>query len=99
MLARGKITQKDADGYMDLIFQGSLPFGLGNRLIGADEMTLRGQTLDPTQQRQVLAGMEENIDVFQDKRQDVTEADMENAVDEAVAAEDHPVSDSEDEEE
>jgi len=35
----------------------------------------------------------------EDKSQDVTEADMENAVDEAVAAEDHPVSDSEDEEE
>ena len=33
------------------------------------------------------------------KIQDVTEADMENAVDEAVAAEDQPVSDSEDEEE
>ena len=35
----------------------------------------------------------------EDKSQDVTEADMENAVDEAVAAEDHPVSNSEDEEE
>ena len=35
----------------------------------------------------------------EDKSQDVTEADMENAVDEAVAAEDQPVSDSEDEEE
>ena len=33
------------------------------------------------------------------KSLDVTETDMENAVDEAVAAEDHPVSDSEDEEE
>ena len=35
----------------------------------------------------------------EDKSQDVPETDMENAVDEAVAAEDHPVSDSEDEEE
>ena len=35
----------------------------------------------------------------EDKSQDVTETDMENAVDEAVAAEDQPVSDSEDEEE
>ena len=35
----------------------------------------------------------------EDKSQDVTETDMENAVDEAVAAKDHPVSDSEDEEE
>ena len=33
------------------------------------------------------------------KSQDVTEADMENAVDEAAAAEDQPVSDSKDEEE
>ena len=33
------------------------------------------------------------------KSQDVTETDMENAVNEAVAAEDQPVSDSEDEEE
>ena len=33
------------------------------------------------------------------KSQDVPETDMENAVDEAVAAEDQPVSDSEDEEE
>ena len=35
----------------------------------------------------------------EDKSQDVTETDMENAVDEAVAAEDQSVSDSEDEEE
>ena len=35
----------------------------------------------------------------EDKIQDVPETDMENAVDEAVAAEDQPVSDSEDEEE
>ena len=35
----------------------------------------------------------------EDKSQDVTETDMENAVDKAVAAEDQPVSDSEDEEE
>ena len=35
----------------------------------------------------------------EDKSQDVTETDMENAVDEAVAAENQPVSDSEDEEE
>ena len=35
----------------------------------------------------------------EDKSQDVPETDMENAVDEAVAAEDQPVSDSEDEEE
>ncbi len=75
MLARGKITQKDADGYMDLIFQGSLPFGLGNRLIGADEMTLRGQTLDPTQQRAVLKGMEDQIDIFQDQRKEVRALD------------------------
>ena len=35
----------------------------------------------------------------EDKIQDVTETDMENAVDEAAAAENEPVSDSEDEEE
>ena len=35
----------------------------------------------------------------EDKSQDVPETDMENAVDEAVAAEDQSVSDSEDEEE
>ena len=35
----------------------------------------------------------------EDKSQDVTETDMENAVDEAVAVEVQPVSDSEDEEE
>ena len=35
----------------------------------------------------------------EDKSQDVTKTDIENSVDEAVAAEDQPVSDSEDEEE
>jgi len=75
MLARGKITQEDADNYMSLIKQGSLPFGLGNRLFGDEEMTLRGQTLDPRQQRQVQTGLEHQIDLFQDERQDVRALD------------------------
>ena len=35
----------------------------------------------------------------EDKSQNVTETDMKNSVDEVVASEDHPISDSEDEEE
>ena len=70
MRARGKISEEDANNYMSLILQGSLPFGLGNRLFGDQEMTLRGQTLDPTQQRAVLKGMEGEIDIFQDERRD-----------------------------
>jgi len=50
---------------MSLIKQGSLPFGLGNRLFGDDEMTIRGQTLNPEQQRELLRGMEDQIDLFQ----------------------------------
>jgi hypothetical protein len=65
MRARGKISEEDANTYMSLILQGSLPFGVGNRLFGDEEMTLRGQTLDPTQQREVLSGMEDQIDIFQ----------------------------------
>ena len=75
MRARGKISEEDANNYMSLILQGSLPFGIGNRLFGDDEMTLRGQYLDSTQQRQVLAGMEEQIDLFQDERQQVRALD------------------------
>jgi hypothetical protein len=71
MRARGKISEEDANNYMSLILQGSLPFGIGNRLFGDEEMTLRGQTLDPTQQRAVLKGMEGEIDIFQDERRDV----------------------------
>jgi hypothetical protein len=75
MRARGKISEEDADKYMSLIKQGSLPFGLGNRLFGDDEMTIRGQTITPAQQREILAGMESQIDLFQDQRQDVRALD------------------------
>jgi len=75
MRARGKISEEDANNYMSLVLQGSLPFGLGNRLFGDEEMTLRGQTLDPTQQRAVLKGMEGEIDIFQDERRDVRALD------------------------
>tara|TARA_R110002012_G_scaffold267168_1_gene450809 strand:- start:105 stop:1625 length:1521 start_codon:yes stop_codon:yes gene_type:complete len=75
MRARGKISEEDAENYMSLIKQGSLPFGLGNRLFGDEEMTLRGQTVTPEQQRQILAGIEDQIDLFQDQRQDVRALD------------------------
>ena len=75
MRARGKLSEADADNYMSLIKQGSLPFGLGNRLFGDDEMTLRGQTVTPEQQRHLLAGMEDQIDVFQEGRRDVRALD------------------------
>ena len=65
MRAKGKISEEDAENYMSLIKQGSLPFGLGNRLWGDEEMTIRGQTLNPEQQRALLAGMEDQIDLFQ----------------------------------
>ena len=66
MRAKGKISEEDADKYMSLIKQGSLPFGLGNSL--DDEMTIRGQALNPEQQRGLLAGMESQIDLFQDRK-------------------------------
>ena len=65
MRAKGQISEEDAENYMSLIKQGSLPFGLGNRLFGDDEMTIRGQTFNPEQQRELLRGMEDQIDVFQ----------------------------------
>ena len=75
MRARGKISEEDAENYLSLVKQGSLPFGLGNRIFGDEEMTLRGQVLNADQQRQVLAGMEEQIDLFQDERQQVRALD------------------------
>ena len=75
MRAKGKISEEDADKYMSLIKQGSLPFGLGNRLFGDDEMTIRGQALNPEQQRGLLAGMESQIDLFQEGRRDVRALD------------------------
>jgi len=75
MRARGKISEEDAENYLSLVKQGSLPFGLGNRIFGDEEMTLRGQVLNPEQQRQVLAGMEDQIDLFQDERQEVRALD------------------------
>jgi hypothetical protein len=75
MRAKGKISEEDAEKYMSLIKQGSLPFGLGNRLWGDDEMTMRGQNLNPDQQRQLLAGMEGQIDLFQEGRRDVRALD------------------------
>ena len=65
MRAKGQISEEDAENYMSLIKQGSLPFGLGNRLFGDDEMTIRGQTFNPEQQRELLRGMEDQIDLFQ----------------------------------
>ena len=75
MRARGKISEEDAENYLSLVKQGSLPFGLGNRIFGDEEMTLRGQVLNADQQRQVLAGMEDQIDLFQDERQEVRALD------------------------
>ena len=75
MRAKGKISEEDAEKYMSLIKQGSLPFGLGNRLFGDDEMTIRGQTLNPEQQRGLLAGMEDQIDLFQEGRREVRALD------------------------
>jgi hypothetical protein len=78
MRAKGNISEEDADNYMKLIKQGSLPFGLGNRLFGDEEMTLRGQALNPDQQRQLLSGMESQIDLFQEGRRDVRALDRED---------------------
>ena len=38
-------------------------------------MTIRGQALNPEQQRQLLAGMEDQIDIFQDQRKEVRALD------------------------
>ena len=81
MRAKGKISEEDADNYMSLIKQGSLPFGLGNKIFGDDEMTLRGQALNPEQQRGLLAGMEDQIDLFQDQRKEVRALDREDDFD------------------
>ena len=81
MRAKGNISEEDADNYMSLIKQGSLPFGLGNRLFGDDEMTIRGQALNPEQQRGLLAGMESQIDLFQDRRKEVRALDREDDFD------------------
>ena len=75
MRAKGQISEEDAGNYMSLIKQGSLPFGLGNRLFGDDEMTIRGQTLNPEQQRGLLSGMEDQIDLFQEGRKEVRALD------------------------
>ena len=75
MRAKGQISEEDADNYMSLIKQGSLPFGLGNRIFGDEEMTLRGQVLNPEQQRELLRGMEDQIDLFQDQRKEVRALD------------------------
>jgi len=69
MLQRGNVTQEDADNYMSLIKQGSLPFGLGNRMFGSDNMNIAGVDMNPEQQRNLLASMEDEIDVLQQGRQ------------------------------
>ena len=59
----GKISEEDANNYMSLLMQENLlPFGVGNRLFGKDEMMIGGQLLDPDDQRSVAAGMEDEID-------------------------------------
>ena len=68
--ARGSISEEEAENYMSLIKQGSIPFGIGNRLFGPESMRIAGQDLDPTQQREVLKGLEEQLDVFQEGRQE-----------------------------
>ena len=73
MLKRGNITQEDADNYMSLIKQGSLPFGLGNRMFGSDNMNIAGVDMNPEQQRNLVASMEDEIDVFQQGRQKTRE--------------------------
>jgi len=73
MLKRGNATQEDVDNYMTLIKQGSLPFGLGNRMFGSDNMNIAGVDMNPEQQRNLLASMEDEIDVLQQGRQTTRE--------------------------
>ena len=61
------------DSYMTLIKQGSLPFGLGNRMFGSDNMNIAGVDMNPEQQRNLLAAMEDEIDVLQQGRQTTRE--------------------------
>ena len=65
MRARGSISEDEADNYRSLILQGSIPFGIGNRMFGPDTMNIGGQDLDPTQQRELLKGMESQLDEWQ----------------------------------
>jgi len=65
MRARGAISEDEADNYRSLILQGSIPFGMGNRMFGPDTMKIGGQDLDPTQQRELLKGMEAQLDEWQ----------------------------------
>ena len=65
MRARGSISEDDADNYRSLLLQGSIPFGIGNRMFGPDTMNIGGQDLDPTQQRELLKGMEAQLDEWQ----------------------------------
>ena len=65
MRAKGQISEEEAKNYMSLIKQGSIPFGLGNRMFGPETMRIGGEDLDPTQQRETLRGMEEKLDKWQ----------------------------------
>ena len=40
MRARGSISEDEADNYRSLILQGSIPFGVGNRMFGPDTMRI-----------------------------------------------------------
>ena len=65
MRSRGSISEDEADNYRSLILQGSIPFGMGNRMFGPDTMRIGGEDLDPTQQRELLKGMESQLDEWQ----------------------------------
>ncbi len=65
MRARGSISEDEAKNYRSLLLQGSIPFGMGNRMFGPDTMRIGGEDLDPTQQRELLKGMEAQLDEWQ----------------------------------
>ena len=61
MRSRGSISEDEAKNYRSLLLQGSIPFGIGNRMFGPETMRIGGQDLDPTQQRELLKGMESQL--------------------------------------
>tara|TARA_Y100001949_G_C15952278_1_gene315325 strand:- start:112 stop:1350 length:1239 start_codon:yes stop_codon:yes gene_type:complete len=63
----GKISEDDAKNYMSLLMQENLlPFGLGNRMFGDEEMMIGGQVYDPSQQREIASMLEDDIDSVKD---------------------------------
>jgi hypothetical protein len=60
---QGKISEEDSKKYLSLLRQETfLPFGVGNKLFGEDEMMIGGHSYDPYQQQAWSSMFEDEID-------------------------------------